>query len=221
VVDIWGDGVLSGYRLPPFVDENFEVFDERPSIEESFIEGVYKAKWNMNRTLLPISAGKHVIQPFSIQVFDPQQEKYIRLQSDPVVVHVQGVLKERTEKEEKEQSVDAPLWVEELPERRSMSLPPWWLTWSLAIIPIFLIWRRREHTEKVPQYPRELPEDTEERLSVLEHSLSDFVYYCSKNQVSYSEEKVQRAQEILYVSRYGGGEVGEVELLVQEAMVLS
>ena len=72
-MEIWGDGVLQGFRMPTFSDDRFEVFDERPEESASFEKGVYAAKWMMKRTLLPIGGGKQVIDGFSLVVFDPQE----------------------------------------------------------------------------------------------------------------------------------------------------
>ena len=180
VMEIWGNGVLEGFRMPNFSDDRFEVFDERPQESSSFENGDYTSKWMMKRTLLPIDGGTQSIDGFSLVVFDPTEEKYVELKSDPIVLRVQGESKkEETVAVREETPKEAPSWVNELPEHRSTAVPPWWSSWILCVVPIVWIFRKREKEPSPPKLPRSLPVNPEERIRFLEQYLSDYEVFCS------------------------------------------
>ena len=218
VMEVWGDGVVQGVSMPSFVSEDFEVFDEEPTLEESFVDGVYASKWTMIRTLLPIGGGRYTIAPFSLTTFDPVQGQYVQLQSDPIIIQVQG--EAATEKEaQTREEVSVPAWVEGLPESTDTTIPPWWITWVVAIFPLARIVFRKKDTPVPPILPSRLPTDPQERLAVLSRIFHDFCIYVEQNDVSCDQGKIVKAQEALYLARYGGETMDGVEECIRSAMV--
>lgn len=221
VMEIWGNGYVKGYRAPVFSDDRFEVYDEHPQESEEFVAGVYTSKWKMKRTLLPIEAGKHGIEPFSIVVFDPQQEKYIELRSDPLVLRVQGQKENSKASEIESRAKDStiPSWVEDLPEHRSFSVPPWWSSWVLCIFPMIFWFQKRKKTSSPPQLPHRLPNDPKDKLRVLEQYMQAYMDYCAEYGRSYDHEKIRAAKDVLYSARYGDIDVEDVERTVRMALL--
>ena len=219
VMEIWGNGMLEGFRMPTFSDDRFEVFDERPQEKSSFEKGIYTSKWEMKRTLLPIGGGKQAIDGFSLVVFDPTEEKYVELKSDPIVIRVQGEAK----KEEKEAVIEeppkeVPSWVNELPEHRSTAVPPWWSSWILCVVPIVWIFRKREKEPSPPKLPRSLPVNPEERIRFLEQYISDYEVFCSGSRTHDVPETLKEVKQALYAARYGGVDVDDLESRVRDVL---
>lgn len=219
VMEIWGNGVVQGGTLPSFSSDDFEVFDEEPTIEESFVDGVYTSKMTMIRTLLPLGGGKYTIAPFSLTTFDPVQERYVQLQSDPIIIQVQGEPVKAKDREKIDEP-QIPAWVERLPVSKSVPILPWWITWVMAIFPLFRLVFRKKQTTSPPSIPSVLPTDPQERLVILSQVLHDFLFYVEHHDVLYDQDKLLAAQESLYLVRYGGATVEGVEELIRSAMVL-
>ena len=221
VMELWGSGLLSGYRVPGFSDDRFEVFDEHPQEKEEFLEGAYTSKWTMKRTLLPVEAGTHAVEPFSIVIFDPLLEKYVELRSDPMVLRVQGEVQHPAGNEdakiEKKEMMNPP-WVEDLPEHRSVSIPPWWSSWVLCVIPIVWWYRKREKKPSHLPFPLSLPEEPEERWRHLEQFMQQYILHCSDHGLPYDHEKVGKAKKALYAARYGGADAEDVDRIVRAAL---
>ena len=219
VMEIWGNGVLEGFRMPNFSDDRVEVFDERPQESSSFENGDYTSKWMMKRTLLPIDGGTQSIDGFSLVVFDPTEEKYVELKSDPIVLRVQGESKkEETVTVREETPKEAPSWVNELPEHRSTAVPPWWSSWILCVVPIVWIFRKREKEPSPPKLPRSLPVNPEERIRFLEQYISDYEVFCSGSRTYDVPDTLKEVKEELYAARYGGVDVDDLESRVRDIL---
>ena len=212
VMEIWGDGALEGFRMPTFSDDRFEVFDERPQETASFVKGAYASKWAMKRTLLPIGGGTQGIDGFSLVVFDPQEEKYVELKSDPIVLRVQGQ-PIQTKKQEPPKLVpkEVPSWVEDLPEKRGVPVPPWWSSWVLCMIPMVWMFWTREKDPLPPVFPSTLPNNPEDTLRVLEQYINDYETFCANSRVHDVPEQLKEVKESLYAARYGGVDVHDLE----------
>ena len=216
VMEIWGNGMLEGFRMPVFSDDRFEVFDERPQESASFEKGEYASKWVMKRTLLPIHGGTHAIEGFSLMVFDPQEETYVDLKSDPIVLRVQGEAKEvKNEEIPEETPNEVPSWVEDLPEHRSIPIPPWWSSWVLCVIPMVWMFRKREIHPKPPVLPHDLPKSPEEKLQFLEQYITDYEAFCVDSKIHNVPDGLKEVKELLYAARYGGLDVDDLESKVR------
>ena len=218
IVEIWGDGVLQGFRMPVFSDDRFEVFDERPQESVSFEKGEYSAKWTMKRTLLPIGGGKQAIDGFSLVVFDPKKEAYVELKSDPIVLRVQGEKKETPPKEVDQKPKEVPAWVEELPEKRSMPVPVWWSAWLLCVVPIVWMFGEREKAPSPPVLPRALPKNPDEKLRFLEQFINDYEVFCANSRAHDVPKSLRDVKESLYAARYGGVDVDDLEANIRDVL---
>ena len=219
MMEIWGDGILEGFRMPTFSDDRFEVFDDRPQENASFEKGEYTAKWTMKRTLLPIGSGTQSIDGFSLVVFDPKEEKYIELKSDPMVLHVQGEATQKSLPETPEVVVQAvPSWVDDLPERRSIPIPPWWSSWVLCMIPILWMFQKRERNPVPPTLPRILPKDPEEKLRFLEQYIRDYESFFENSNTHAVSDRLKEVKDSLYAARYGGVDADDLEAKLRESL---
>ena len=219
IMEIWGDGILQGFRMPVFSDDRFEVFDDRPQESASFEKGEYTAKWTMKRTLLPIDGGKQSIEGFSLIVFDPKEEKYVELKSDPIVLRVQGEIKEKKNEEVVQNLQDeVPTWVEELPEKRSIPFPSWWSSWLLCMIPFLGMLWKREKPPLPPTLPRALPKNPEERLQFFEQFINDYEVFCASSRVYTVPESLKEVKDALYAARYGGVDIDDLEVRLRDVL---
>jgi len=219
VFEIKGDGNLMGYRFPAWNHPGFEVFDDQPVLKQNFSKGIFSSSWVMTRTLLPNSGGDYTLEPFSLLVFVPQKQDYVRLQSDPIRLRVQG--EESAMVSPVEEKEIAPVqWVQELPTSRTLGIPPWWMTWVLCVFPLWFWWKRERPEENIPALPTSMPSTEQAQLQILEDCLERFVQYCTERQLKINIEALDIAKQKLYLARYGGAKVDDVVETVRRAMVL-
>ena len=107
-VTVTGSGNLKLFTLPELkLPAALEVYD--PEFNESVTtnQSGMKGKISNNYTIIPAFKGKYPIPEISFSYFDPNLEKYISLQSEPIIINViEGPLQtnEKTKEENSEKA---------------------------------------------------------------------------------------------------------------------
>jgi hypothetical protein len=108
IVTVTGSGNLKLFTLPELkLPAALEVYD--PEFNESVTtnQSGMKGKISNNYTIIPAFKGKYPIPEISFSYFDPNLEKYISLQSEPIIINViEGPLQtnEKTKEENSEKA---------------------------------------------------------------------------------------------------------------------
>lgn len=108
IVTVTGSGNLKLFTLPELkLPAALEVYD--PEFNESITtnQSGMKGKISNNYTIIPAFKGKYPIPEISFSYFDPNLEKYISLQSEPIIINViEGPLQtnEKTKEENSEKA---------------------------------------------------------------------------------------------------------------------
>lgn len=88
-VTLQGSGSLAGFELPPLPDgSGFRAYDTPGTVQARLQEGNFKAMLPVERALVPERAGKLTIPPLQLTAFDPDQERYVTLQTQPIPITV-------------------------------------------------------------------------------------------------------------------------------------
>ena len=173
-----GRGDLRSYRFPSLQVQNVRTYDEKPTrtlkwAKKRGSNSVYMAQASLalERSIVPLKEGVLDIAPLEITVFDPTQEIYVRLHTEPIQITVlpgEGgdldieLFAEQPTLEGKKLSPSP-----ESP-RRSM-LPPW--LWTIfPLVPLCAIgerWRRRLMSEPSKETAVEAPVDSKEKAAQL------------------------------------------------------
>lgn len=88
-IELAGDGTLVGLELPPAPeDAGFRAYDDAPELVAQVRDGEFIAKATFRRALVPEAEGELVVPPVELVVFDPEDEVYVTVRSEPVVLQV-------------------------------------------------------------------------------------------------------------------------------------
>ena len=89
VVQVEGDGTLSGFRLPSLPDDaGLRAYDDDPEHSASLDGGRFRAAATVRRAIVPEREGKLVIPPIRITSFDPDAGTYVTVESQPIPIQV-------------------------------------------------------------------------------------------------------------------------------------
>ncbi|MFT5685671.1 MAG: hypothetical protein ACI8RZ_006625, partial [Myxococcota bacterium] len=87
-VRISGTGSLTGMTLPMPEQDGFRVYDDAAEFSAHVNEGRYRSVAVFRRALVPEQVGTVVVPPVELTIFDPDEERYITLRSDPITLDV-------------------------------------------------------------------------------------------------------------------------------------
>lgn len=88
-IELVGDGTMVGLELPPAPeDAGFRAYDDAPEVAAQVREGEFMSKATFRRALVPEAEGELVVPPVELVVFDPVDEAYVTVRSEPVVLQV-------------------------------------------------------------------------------------------------------------------------------------
>ncbi len=87
-VRITGTGQLTGLKLPMPEQDGFRVYDDAAEFSANVNEGRYRSAAVFRRALVPEQAGVLVVPPVELTVFDPDEERYVTLRSEPITLDV-------------------------------------------------------------------------------------------------------------------------------------
>jgi len=88
-ITLSGNGSLAGFRLPGLEDSReFRAYDDEPEVQSALVEGDFVARGTFRRALVPESDGRLEVPPLSIVVFNPESERYERLETPKMVLGV-------------------------------------------------------------------------------------------------------------------------------------
>jgi hypothetical protein len=89
VVRVTGTGTLSGFRLPSLpADADFRVYDDATEVVSAIQDGRFLSQATVNRAIVPDVAGRLVMPPVELTVFDPEVERFVSVKSRPLVFDV-------------------------------------------------------------------------------------------------------------------------------------
>ena len=216
VFELWGGGVVKGFKLRKTSSPLFESHDMQPTLEESIKEGKYEAKWKQIRTIVPTKEGSIFLEAIALTVFNPVTETYETLRSDPISLHVAS---SQEDSPVSKRSLPPPSQKPEIEITDYPAQPSilWWVhivPWVLFAFPVF--WWAKKHIS-LPRSHRtfaSLPTDRAERLRFLEELLDRYEarYAARKN------TDVLELRRRLYEIRYGEGEEGSIAEDIQKAI---
>ena len=173
-----GYGIVDGFSFPNFSQQDIQVYDEDPTYETKYKQGKVWSKAHLVRAIVPTKKGKLRIPPFKVLVFDPKQEKYVTLQTDPIDIEVQQGASQDLDLASfvsPKKAEDAPLPEGIRPvasgaQIGTMASNPVWL-WFAPLGLLFGIALRRFKLPKRKspklKYPQSLPKNKEQRLEIL------------------------------------------------------
>ncbi|MBM76160.1 MAG: hypothetical protein CMK59_12225 [Proteobacteria bacterium] len=94
-LEMKGRGDLRSYRFPSLEVQNVRTYDEKASRSLSWIKNrgersVYmpQASLRQERSIVPLKEGTLEIAPLNVVVFDPDQERYVQLHTEPIQITV-------------------------------------------------------------------------------------------------------------------------------------
>ncbi|MDG1481911.1 MAG: BatD family protein [Myxococcota bacterium] len=87
-VRIASTGALAGMTLPMPEQDGFRVYDDAAEFSANVSEGRYRSVAVFRRALVPEQAGALVVPPVELTVFNPDEERYVTLRSDPIALDV-------------------------------------------------------------------------------------------------------------------------------------
>lgn len=220
-LELKGRGDLRSYRFPPLEAEQLRIYDEPLVRGLSWTEGGIEASLKQQRSIVPLKEGVVEIAPLQLTVFDPKEERYIQLLTEPIRIEVlpgesSGLDLELFAAEQADPDfvlASAPV----NPQGSSLSL---WM-WSFPpLIPLVALWRKRrgveEELEEEPLFDPEAsaPEKALvlmqqiERQSCAQYQWSSF----ELKQLEELEPERARFYSELQEVRYGGRLWEEVAL---------
>ena len=217
-IELWGNGAVEGYRWPAWTADSMEVHDDDPQYEHRMNEGLYASTMKLRRVMVPLIEGKQVLPPLQIRVFNPQKEEYELLESDPFSFQI--VKGEDTElgldsfqRQENDSLVTSSSEIRTPPSEWGRSVPPWWSAWPFALVSGLWLFRRKNESDvrKKPVLPKHLPKDRSKRLAIFSNHLDAICAYCEEEGTELSDQKVAYIKERLYLARYGGAEIQDLE----------
>ena len=173
-----GRGDLRSYRFPSLQVQNVRTYDEKPTRSLNWIKkrggnSMYfaQASLALKRSIVPLKEGVLEIAPLEITVFDPVQESYVRLHTEPIKITVlPGEGSDLDIELFSEQPTSEKKQISSAPENpRTSAMKPW--IWAIPpLVPLFAIverWRRRRTKNHSKESPIEEPADQKERAARL------------------------------------------------------
>ena len=130
-----------------------------------------QASLALKRSIVPLKEGVLEIAPLEITVFDPVQESYVRLHTEPIKITVlPGEGSDLDIELFSEQPTSEKKQISSSPENlRTSTMRPW--IWAIPpLVPLFAIverWRRRRTKNHSKESPIEEPADQKERAARL------------------------------------------------------
>jgi hypothetical protein len=243
---IAGNGTLAGYKLPAASkDAGFRVYDDAPEISTRVLDGRFHSRMTVRRAVVPEVAGPLVIPALAIQTFDPLQDAYVEIRTQPLRLMVlpgeegAGEVASFADKGVDQREAVASLDEDILPvsthggvgDRTLLGSMP--LLVALPVVPVvgwmlLSCWglvqnRRIDPRTELKRRLRALPSSESERLSALEDIFREAAgLRLGIPAPSVDAEQVQSLGELaqgLYADldrvRYGGGDAQDLEQRVR------
>ena len=229
-VRIAGTGQLSGMELPMPDQVGFRVYDDAAEFSAHVNEGRYRSVAVFRRALVPEQEGALIIPPVELTVFDPDEERYVTLRSNPIELDVlageagMGEVTRFTEGDGRrpvealsDDILPPPGSVTVRDHRLSAVLP--WLVGAPALVSLSLIglWGRRRRPGPPPgrsltEQLDDLPAEPDARLAAVEDIFRQAAALrLGREAPGLTRDDVAalgEAAEVLYVdlsrARYGG-----------------
>ncbi|MEC7987347.1 MAG: BatD family protein [Myxococcota bacterium] len=218
VLELWGNGVIEGYRWPAWTVDSMEVHDDEPQYEHRMNEGLYASKMMLRRVVIPLVEGKQVLPPLQIRVFNPKKEEFELLESDPFSFQI--LKGENTElgldsfqEKESDSSAVSSSELRSPPSELGRSVAPWWIVWPFTLVSGLWLFRRKKAPQirSKPVLPGKLPIDRAKRLAIFSSYFDALCSYCEEEGSELPSSKVVHIKEQLYLARYGGAEIQDLE----------
>lgn len=89
-LDLEGDSLVSGVKLPPLAGDGFRVYDDQPVTTAVIREGKLVTSSSFKRAVVPERPGPLTIPAVTLSTFDPSTGQYVVLSSEPVSFEVVG-----------------------------------------------------------------------------------------------------------------------------------
>lgn len=89
IIEITGAGnieYISEPTLPPL--SNWRVFEGQDDVERNVDEAMVYGTHRFERLIVPGQSGQQTIPPISFSFYDPQQEEYITVESEPIRINI-------------------------------------------------------------------------------------------------------------------------------------
>ena len=212
-LELKGRGDLRSYRFPPLEAEHLRIYDEPLSRGLSWKEGEIEASLKQQRSIVPLKEGVVEIAPLQLTVFDPKEERYIQLLTEPIRIEVLPGASTGLDLEVfATEQADPELVLASAPENPQGSFVPLWL-WSFPpLIPLVALWQKRRKMEAGPEEQPLLDPDASaaekalvlmqqiERQSCTAHQWSSFDLQLLENLEPERARFYVELQEV----RYGG-----------------
>ena len=86
---IVGDGTLAGFTFPAAPeDAGFRVYDDTPEIKAKVLDGRFRSSMTVRRAVVPEETGDLTIPSIELVTYDPNQESYVTIRTQPVQLKV-------------------------------------------------------------------------------------------------------------------------------------